>query len=235
MIELIDKLDYKNYIELIKMNLLAAKVYGFNYKDSLGLIRSKFLEDIESSKRIKNITFSSLAQFLLITLLTWSFLLIAGEVLSLKIGVGTVKVVIALQVLGVIIFLSSVYVLALLKISLLEEIEIGSNHLRISLDVGKPVSLSIEKSKLLRIIDQSEKKMVVLTRLKFIIQNLVRNGEYSSQELDDIIIDLKKIKKEYLLSYAKMVELIRLIILMLFFLPGYFIAIYSISSQLLNS
>lgn len=221
--------EYKFFNQLIVDLLDLQKKMGVNLKHILPEIRRELTKDLEFEKRMNSQTNGAQLQFLVISAVTWSFIFFSSLLIEIPLSFLMSFFIILLQSLGIFTFviLGSKY-----KKFVFNKFDqlIGSYYLFITLsEMSFPLSETLKRSGILKEGLYKHKSFwTYAKRIEYLINRWKSSGIGPKEEAQEILAEIWSLKEENFRNYLKAQEVIKFIILAFFFLPAYFLYLYSI-------
>ncbi|MBC7714897.1 MAG: hypothetical protein H7177_16235 [Rhizobacter sp.] len=220
---------YKFYTTLLFDLLQVHRKLGISLKQILPELRQNLIKDLQfESKMLSNVMGGNL-QFFVITMTTWGFIFLSSALAELPLNFGFLFLILVIQSAAIFVFN---FILSQMKKRIFTKFNhsIESLYLFVSLvEIGLPVSQVLSESKVLEGDLMKHKKFSQLAgRLEALIGRWKDNGISPKIETGEVIKEIWHIKEVAFLEFLKQVEVLKFIVLALFFLPAYFIYLYSI-------
>jgi hypothetical protein len=221
--------QYKFYTDLLDQLFESNRRLGIGLKKFIPEIRKVLQKDLQFEKKVLNECIGALLQFAVIAGTTWGFVLISGSLVQLSPPLTIVGVMILLEILGVFLFFR---LLRKLKRKMFAPFSEAIKELYLFstlIEVGLPLNEILERS---QIINGSLVKEQAFfhegIRTKKLIERLKTNGLSPLAEIQEIISSLWHLQEENFNKFTKKVQVLKFAILACFFLPAYFLYLYSI-------
>ena len=220
---------YKFYTNLLEIIFENNRRLGIGIKKIIPEIRAGLICDLQFEKKIFDEIISAALQFLVIAATTWSFVLISSNIAQIPLFKNTIFLMSLLQILGVIVFFQVVKLIknkTFFKFSkAIEELYLFSGLL----DIGLPLNEIISRSGILQGQLMEFKVFENLSRrIRVLISRLKETGLSPKDESLEIIREIWHLQEENFQKFTKIVQVLKFSILVFFFLPAYFLYLYSI-------
>jgi hypothetical protein len=220
---------YKFYTNLLEIIFENNRRLGIGIKKIIPEIRAGLICDLQFEKKIFDEIISAALQFLVIAVTTWSFVLISSNIAQIPLFKNTIFLMSLLQIFGVIVFFQLVKLIkkrTFFKFSkAIEELYLFSGLL----DIGLPLNEIISRSGILQGQLMEFKVFENLSRrIRVLISRLKETGLSPKDESLEIIREIWHLQEENFQKFTKIVQVLKFSILVFFFLPAYFLYLYSI-------
>lgn len=220
---------YKFYTSLLEQLFLAHRTLGIGIKKCFPEIRSALIRDLQFEKKLLDELISGFLQILVIGATTWSFVFLSSHIADIPLSKKTLYAMLALQMGGIFLFLAMVKKLkkkTFFKFSkAIEELYL----FRSLIEIGLPLNDILKRSQILTGSFMSFKLFMKLSeRLKKLVERLKETGMSPRDETQEIILEIWHLQEEKFHQFTKIVQILKFSILVFFFLPAYFLYLYSI-------
>lgn len=220
---------YKFYTDLLEQLFECNRKLGISIKKFIPEIRLGLIKDLQFEKKVFDEILSGFLQFLVISATTWSFVFLSSQLVQIPLNKGIVLIMIALQLLGGIAFF---HLIKRLKTKTffpfskaIEELYLFNSLM----DVGLPINEVIIRSNIYQGSLFGHKIFRNLAnRLKKIVTQMKENGLSPKDEAQEIIREIWHLQEVHFQKFTKMQQALKFSILAFFFLPAYFVYLYSI-------
>lgn len=221
--------QFKFYTSLILQLFEANRLKGVGIKKFIPEFRKAILKDIAFEKKVISEINGGILQCLLITFTTWGFVFLTKSMIEIKLDFGITVIMLLLEIFGIITFLK---LTAFIKKKCFEIYGtlLSDLYLFNSLfEVGISVNDLIAQSKLIKgeIVLDSKFKMIQ-TRFEKLISRLKETGISPKEEVYEILNDVWSAQEEEFIRFNKTLTAIKFLILAFFYLPSYFLFLYSL-------
>lgn len=220
---------YKFYTDLLEQLFDSHRKMGIGVKKFIPEIRFALIGDIKFERKILSECIGAFLQFLIITLTTWSFVILSSSLVNIPLNLTIVFFMMLLQVAGLFLFF---YLLKYLKTKKFNKFNHAFKEIYLFstfLDVGIPLNDVLERSEILTGSFMIHKAFNHLsTRTRKLIDRLKATGLSPKDEVHEIIQGLWYLQEETFIKFTKIIQVIKFGILAFFFLPAYFLYLYSI-------
>lgn len=220
---------YKFYTNLLEQLFESHRRLGIGIKKFIPEIRSGLIRDLQFEKKVFDELTSGFLQFLVIGATTWSFVFLSSSIVQIPLSKSIIFFMLILQLGGIVVFLQLVKKVKskiFTKFSkAIEELYLFSSLL----DVGMPLNEILLRSGILQGNLVSFKIFENLSdRLKKLIARLKEIGLSPREETQEIIREIWHLQEENFQKFTKIVQVLKFSVLAFFFLPAYFLYLYSI-------
>ncbi|MDD4972796.1 MAG: hypothetical protein PHY93_00515 [Bacteriovorax sp.] len=220
---------YKFYTNLLEQLFETHRRLGIGIKKFIPEIRSGLIRDLQFEKKVLDEIIGGLLQFLVIATTTWSFVFLSASLVQIPLSKSTIFFMLALQLGGVVVFFQLVKIVkskTFLKFSkAIEELYLFSTLL----EIGLPLNEILLRSGILQGNLINFKIFENLSdRIKKLIARLKETGLTPRDETQEIIREIWHLQEENFQKFTKIVQVLKFSILVFFFLPAYFLYLYSI-------
>ncbi len=220
---------YKFYTDLLEQLLLAHRRLGIGIKKFIPEIRKGIIRDLQFEKKISSECLGAFLQFLVIAATTWSFVILSSSLVRIPPNKTIMLLMVALQLLGVVVFYQ---LLTLVKKKTFTHFGQAIQELYLFttlMEVGLPLNEILSRSRLLQGSLMEQKLFSPMAvRTKKLIDRLKETGLSPKEEAHEIIGGLWHLQEETFQKFTKKVQVLKFGILAFFFLPAYFLYLYSI-------
>ncbi|MBC7537278.1 MAG: hypothetical protein H7281_00535 [Bacteriovorax sp.] len=221
--------QYKFYTNLLEQLFETHRRLGIGIKKFIPEIRSALIQDIQFEKKVIDELFSGILQFLVIAATTWSFVFLSSSIVQIPLPRFTLFVMIGLQLSGIAVFFQLVKKVksrTFTKFSkAIEELYLFTSLL----EIGLPLNEILQRSGILQGNLVSFKIFENLSdRMKKLVARLKETGLSPRDEAQEIIREIWHLQEENFQKFTKIVQVLKFSVLAFFFLPAYFLYLYSI-------
>ncbi|MFA6237677.1 MAG: hypothetical protein WC635_10155 [Bacteriovorax sp.] len=220
---------YKFYTELLEQLFEAHRLLGIGIKKFIPEIRLALIRDLQFEKKIFDEILSGFLQFMVIAVTTWSFVILSKSLVQIRLTGTTVFIMLFLQISGAVLFF---YLMAFLKNKVFFPFSkaIEELYLFISLmEVGLSVNEVLQRSGILQGSLATHKSFANLSvRLKKLISRMKETGLSPKDEAQEIIREIWHLQEVTFGKFARTLQILKFSILACFYLPAYFLFLYSI-------
>lgn len=222
-------LRYKFYTELLEHLFESYRRLGTSIKKILPDIRRGLSRDLQFERKILNEIIGALLQFAVIAVTTWGFVFLSSFLVEITPSKIVMIFMALLQIFGVFLFF---FLMKWLKqksfadfSSALTELYLFSSFL----EVGLPLNDVLKRSHILegRLI-HSEQFVNFGGRTRNLISRMKETGLSPRDETHEIIQGMWHFQDENFGKFTKKVQVLKFSILAFFYLPAYFLYLYSI-------
>jgi hypothetical protein len=221
--------QFKFYTDLIDQLFMVHRQEGVGIKKNISEIRQALIRDVQFEKKILDEILSGFMQFLVIAATTWSFVFLSKNLVSIPLDFMTVVLMLALEGLGAFVFFQ---VVRHFKVRIFHSFSKAIEELYLFsslMDAGVPLNDVIQKSGIMFGQLSLHKNFKNLDeRLKKVIARMKETGLSPKEETQEIIREIWHMQEVFFLKFTKMVVILKFSILAFFYLPAYFLYLYSI-------
>ena len=220
---------YKFYTNLLEQLFETNRRFGIGIKKFIPEIRKGLIRDLQFEKQILDELIGGFLQFSVIAVTTWCFVFISSSQVLIPLPKSTIFFMLTLQLSGLIIFF---FLVKMVKRKTFEKFNKAIEELYLFsglLDIGLPLNEILLRSGIL------QGNLVKFTifenlaeRIKKLIARLKETGLSPRDETYEIIREIWHLQEESFKKYTKNVQVLKFVVLAFFFLPAYFIYLYSI-------
>lgn len=220
---------YKFYTDLLEQLFVAHRSLGIGIKKFIPEIRLALIRDLQFERKVLDEIISALLQFLVIAATTWSFVFLSKSLVQIPLDKLTAFFMIFLQVFGATLFF---YLVRLLKQRIFAPFSMAIEELyqfSALLEVGLPVNEVVQRSGILQGSLSNHKNFINLAaRAKKLVARMKEAGLSPKDEAQEIIREIWHLQEVHFQKFTKMVQVLKFTLLAFFFLPAYFLYLYSI-------
>jgi hypothetical protein len=220
---------FKFYTGLLSDLFEAHRQFGFSLKNVLPELRGNLIKELLFERKILSLSMGGNLQFFIVSLTTWSFVFLSSKLADLPLNSTILIVIAGIQILAIIVFNFSFLKLkdfGLKKFSMaLEELYLFNGMV----EVGLPINRVLADTRILEGVLASNKHFInVRERLFDLVNRWKETGLSPRVETGEIIRQVWIDKELGYERFLKQLELLKFVILAFFFLPAYFLYLYSI-------
>ena len=221
--------QYKFYTGLLFNLLEIHRRLGVSLKSILPELRGNLIKDVQFEKKLRENIFGGNIQFLVITITTWCFIFLSSKLAELPLKTSNLVLILFMQLSGVFVFNSALKQLKSRTFAKFNQ-AIERLYLFTSLaEVGLPVSQTLLESKVLEgHLVEHKLFSPCASRLTTLVNRWKENGISPKIEASEVTLELWHLKEMGFGRFLKHLELLKFTILAFFFLPAYFLYLYSI-------
>lgn len=221
--------QFKFYTGLLEQLFVAHRVLGISIKKFIPEIRNGLIRDLQFEKKVLDELLSGLLQYFMIAGTTWSFVFLSSSIVQIPLSKSILVFMLALQLCGIAVFFLLV---KKLKSKTFNKFSRAIEELylfRSLLEIGLPLNEILSRSGILQGNLVSFKVFESLAeRMKKLIARLKETGLSPRDEAQEIICQIWQLQEENFQKFTKIVQVLKFSILVFFFLPAYFLYLYSI-------
>lgn len=222
----IELVHYKYFKELVYDLFKAKKTYGAPIEKAIGEIKKSLSKDIYFEKKISASLMGGVFQMLTITVTGLMFILMSCFQLKLKFPYDTFAIAISLNIIGGLIYVVLFYYLKAKYFGSLERIIKSCYLLRCYLRCQMPVISAISKVNFSNL-NISKNEVYIKERIDLMLQKIKEVGYLDFSELDMQIDEIWLLFEFKFENFQKILSVLKLGIITLFFLTSYLYVIYS--------
>jgi hypothetical protein len=226
---------YKFYTEVIEVLLGLARKMGGNYQDSFLFLREGLQLDRQFEKKIKEASVGTWLQMGLMFVLTWVFIVVALNLVDVKVGSGKLILIFLWQALG----LSSLpAIMSYLRKKYFSEI---GKLWKILFILKALVKVPLSRSEVFTLASVGELNNLtqkslspLVMKLKEACQKSLKLGTSYEDEVQYLMDELRFQEKWHFELFEKRLVVIKLFLLSVFFLPSYLAFIFLLLGDLMG-
>lgn len=222
----IDLVKYKYFKELVYDLFKAKKTYGAPIDKAIGEIKKALSKDIYFEKKISSSLMGGIFQMLTITVTGIMFILMSCFQLKLKFPYDTFIIALSLNALGALIYVFLFHYLKIKYFGSLERIIKSCYLLRCYLRCQMPVISAINKVNFSNL-NISKNESYIKERIDLMLQKIKEVGYLDFSELDMQIDEIWLLFEFKFENFQKILSVLKLGVITLFFLTSYLYVIYS--------
>lgn len=220
---------YKFYTDLLEHLFESSRRLGVGIKKILPDVRKALTRDLQFEKKILDETIGALLQFFIIALTTWGFVFLSSILVEILPSTTIMALMGLMQLSGVFLFF---HAMKWLKQKTFADFSSAMTELYLFssfMEVGLPLNEVLKRS---RILEGSLMSSLLYSnfaqRTKNLISRMKETGLSPREEVQEIIQGLWHFQDENFGKFTKKVQVIKFSILAFFYLPAYFLYLYSI-------
>lgn len=220
---------YKFYTSLITDLLETHRKRGISLKNILPELRLNLIKDLQFEGKILSGVMGGNLQFLAIITTTWMFIFLSSTLAQLPLNFSILLIIGLFQAVGIVIFNVLLKKIKLLTFKKFDQ-AIERLYLFLCLsEVGLSITNTLSESQVLEGDLMKEKVFLpCASRLTTLVNRWSQSGISPKTETHEIIKELWHLKEVTFERFLKHLDLLKFIILAFFFLPAYFLYLYSI-------
>ncbi|OFZ72010.1 MAG: hypothetical protein A2451_10650 [Bdellovibrionales bacterium RIFOXYC2_FULL_39_8] len=228
--------QYKFYTDILKKLIYYAKLYGGNFKESLSQLKKGVIKDIQFERALRKEVEGAYLQFFFISLITWFFVYMVGQSVEVKLSMLSKIFMLAMQLSGALFFALFYQRLQQLTFApfwkFFNTIFIFQSLIGVGLS-QKEIIHHAESSALTE--DQRQRKFLsyLVLRLESLIFNWQRSGQPIGTELAEIQEELWFNVGQESIQFLKKLNIIKFLVVVLFYLSTYFFYLANLFSAFL--
>lgn len=227
----VELVEFKFYTNLLKSIIALSRQYGHPLSKVIRQFISTLYYEEKFTKKLKDSVFSTLIQFLVISLITWLFIELLWQMVEIKIDSSVVLLIFSIQLSGVILFCLSTYFLYHKILSDFDRALFTIYSIKGLSQVGLSISKILALSKFEQF-PKSNKFLFTYERLNQLTKQAITEGLAISKSIDDILEDLWLNQKHSFAKFRQILTINKFIFMAVFFLPSYLIVIFNLINNL---
>ena len=226
---------YKFYTSLFLLLLKYNRSYGAPLRRPLLSLQGRLSDDLKFEQKLVSSRRGTVAEFILITAIVWAFTFIVESVLSLPRNFSIDLLIIAIQGSGFFCFFALDKIIRKINLGWFEKSVHSLYSFDSLLEVGLSSAEVISLSKIGTALSVFEDKLPgEHIRLEQILKKWQKQGLPIKVELDGFLQDIWNKVHEKFEVYTKQLQVVKFLILALFFLSSYFIYLTSLFDRLFS-
>ncbi len=215
---------YKFYTGIIDQMIVNAREYGCSIKQGVKTVRHAVAKDHQFERKIIKEHTGGFAQFLIITIISWSFFMSVKNIMSISISMSSLITIITLQTGGLFLY---IYLSKLIKLSTFKGDAEYLNSIYILkslIGTGLPIQSVINLSKVIDTINMTgEKFKHINTRITIMLERVQKTGTPIAEELGEIVEEVWFIHNLSFENFIKKTVILKFLIVAGFYLTSYFL------------
>ncbi len=221
--------QYKFYSALLEQVFDSNRKLGIGVKKFITELRKALIQDLQFERKIFNECIGSILQFSVISLTTWSFVFLSNRLVNVPLIKSVAVAMLVLQLFGAVLFFIALKKIKFHIFKHFEKVFLELYSLTIYLDVGLPLNECLERSQIMQgsLMNASGFSLFAI-RVRALLERLKHSGISPKEELQEIIEGVWHLQSETFFKFTKLVQILKFTILAFFFLPAYFLYLYSI-------
>ncbi len=221
--------EYKFFTSLIYILLENNRRLGIGLKNVLGELKQNLILDLQFEGKLLDHTLGANAQFLVIALTTWFFIFFSSQLADLPLDSFILLLIILVQLSGIFVFN---FLLKLIKKRTFNKFNQAISRLYLFgglSEIGLSFGQVLEESKVMASENWSHRLFLPCARrLSGLVARWKETGLSPVSGSREIIGELWHLKEVSFVRFLKHLDLLKFVILAGFFLPAYFLYLYSI-------
>ena len=218
---------YKFYTCLIENVLEYGRNYGAPVKNILKDLREGLIKDRQFEIKLFDQKRGAMAQFALVSIITWMFLFICQKTIEVDIPIFYKKMMILLQFSGVIIYFAGDHFLKKRLFCLWPPYFFTLSTLKVLAQAGMPLQTILQKGRPDRLVKASPLASVHKS-LESLIDDWQSKGIPVQERLKDLLEEVWFLQQMRFGVFLKISTLMKFSCLALFFLSAYFLYLYGL-------
>lgn len=224
-----DMKQYKFYTDLLEQLFESHRKLGAGLKKMIPDIRRAITRDLQFEKQILGEIVGALVQFMLIALTTWGFVFLSSLLVEIPLSGFILSCMLILQVSGAALFFILMRALKKKMFSSLAQALCELTRFQTMINTGLSVNEVLLRSNILGgALVESRALSPFAGRVKNLISRMKATGLSPVEETQEILKGLWHFQGEQFQKFTKRVQLLKFVVLALFFLPAYFLYLASI-------
>lgn len=221
--------NYKFFTPLVLELLELHKKLGIQIKAILPKIRHALSKDIEFEHKLFSQLVGANLQFIVIIFVTWSFIFLSSMMVEIPIRLDIAFYIFLLEFFGIFSFNFIIYKYKNYVFSKYDSL-IESLYLFVVMcEVGLSCQDTIRRSGLITDkICKHKSFWTIAKRIDYLVNRWQKSGIGPKGEAMELLEEIWAQKEHFFIKFLKTQEAIKFIILAFFFLPAYFLYLYSI-------
>jgi hypothetical protein len=226
--------EYKFYTNIINKLISNSRQYGCSLKNGTKTIRYAISKDLQFEKKIITEHAGGIAQFFIISAVSWSFFLAVKEIMSISILNSSLLLIISLQLGGVLLY---IYLAKKIKTAIFQDNStyLHSMYILKSLiGTGIPLKQVIELSRVSQFISTPKDRFKYINlRIVSMLERVQKTGTPVSEEISEIIEEIWFIHNMSFENFLKKTVILKFFIIAAFYLTSYFLFLIELFDNLL--
>ena len=222
---------YKFYSHLVEELISARNRFGAEIRSALRDIRKALILDIREEKKIKDAVLGGYFQYLFMSAFIWAFLYMATEMISLERGLEGTYVVVGWQITGGALLVFSIHFYRRQVFSPFAYYFESIYQMRVLLKSKRPLSEVVTCFDPQRVLSSRELGPFS-ERLQLLCASIKLTGRVDLSEFDHLLSELWDHFEIQFLRFMKILNLFKMISVLVFILPSFFICIALIFGQI---
>lgn len=220
---------YKFYTHLFEILYAANRSLGIGLKKIIPEIRNALLNDLKFEKKIRDEVLSAFLQFIAVIVTTWAFVYLSTKIAEIAVDKKIAIAMLLIQACGLFLFYQTEKIC---KKKIFEKFSSAIKEIYLFscfLDVGLPLNEALLRSGISEGALFKHKVFEGISkRLEGVIQRLKETGLSPKDEVHEIIGQIWQLQEEKFRFFTKYIQMLKFTLLVFFFLPAYFLYLYSI-------
>ena len=221
--------QYKFYTTLLLDLLEVHKKRGISLKSILPELRGNLIKDLQFESKITSGVVGGNLQFIVIAFTTWGFIILSSSLAELPLTFSILMIIFMFQATGVFIFN---VLLKKIKNQTFKKFNQAIERLYLFhalSEIGLSITQTLQESQVMQGDLVTHKVFSpCASRLLGLINRWSQNGMSPKSETQEIVAEVWHLKESAFTRFLKHLDLLKFIILAFFFLPAYFLYLYSI-------
>lgn len=222
---------YKFYSMLVE-ELISARVrYGAEVRSSLRDIRKALITDLREEKKIKEAMAGGIFQYIFMCCFIWGFFTMAANILESKNWTQGSEYILAWQLIGLFLLIILVQVQKKIIFAPFSRYFMMIYTFKVMLQASRPLNEIVKGIDLGRS-EPSRDFSVFNERVQLLCRQMKEQGQLDSLEVDFLLSELWDHFEIQFIKFMKRLNGLKMLSILLFVLPSFFICIALIFSQL---
>lgn len=227
----INLVEFKFYTSLLLKLVSYSRQFGAQLNQPFREIIVALSKEEKFILKLRNTLFSSIFQFALISLLTWTFIYLLKEMVQFQVSNSSLVIILILQSLGLILFLLSFLPLQKKLLGDFEKAFFILYSLKGLMAVGIPFSKVLIYSDFENF-PKSKQFNYSYLRLSELTKQAIAQGVNITNFIQEILEDLWLLQDQAFTKFNQFLQVLKFIFLAMFFLPSYLIVIFDLLNML---
>lgn len=224
---------YKFFSELVEMLLSLARQWGAQYQQVFIVLREILHQDLEFEKQLKEFTQGCWFQMLLIVFMSWTFIILGTTWVKIQFPLSYMIMIGLWQGLGMLCFFFGIKILKTRYLAALGAFWKSLICLRSLSETALPRSEIIRLSNLKNLDGFSHPEWSDFrVKVQHLGQWVLTSGMSPSKEIQYLMEELRFLEKHQIQVFQKMANILKFLILIIFFIPAYFAFLFIIFTNL---
>ena len=222
---------YKFYSEIVDELIRLRSQFGAEIRDSLRDIRKALVTDLREEKKITEAVHGGYFQYLIMCLFIWGFIFAATEIVEFKQSLTGVEYILIFQIVGGLGLIVIIKTLRFKYFSPFANYFRAIYQMKLFLGVNRPIS---EVTSIVSNVSNSKKKefVTIENRMELLCTQIKSSGRIDKEEIEYLLSELWDHLELQFMKFSKQLGILKMLSLLLFVLPSFFICIALIFSQL---
>ncbi|MCK5073919.1 MAG: hypothetical protein KAQ98_10870 [Bacteriovoracaceae bacterium] len=226
--------EYKFYTGLVLQMIEYGRRWGISVRKVLRGIREGLTKDYRFERKLFSELRGGIVQFIVVSAVNWIFALMVMELVNIPIGFSVASIMIFLQVSGIFLFVLIYIIRKKKSFSIYEKYLSTLIVMRALVEVGLGIDKTLQQTSVDEILGSSDLAFeTVRHRLEHAIDSWKRRGTNVKTELDDLIAESWFLMEQRFESFLKSLNVLKFLILAVFYMGSYFVYLFHLTSLFL--